>query len=147
MKSPAESFKELRQKYNHYDSESYNFIYESLDYTLRHLVKDKREHVSAHELLNGCKRYAINQFGCLAKIVLNTWGINTTNDIGEMVFQLVEHDLLGSQESDRIEYFNDVYDFAEVFNVNPVFSYNPDKNEWKADYVQRKEIKKKKGNA
>ncbi len=143
-KTAVERFRELCQKQNGYDTEAYNFVCESLDYTLKHIVRpidDINQHVTAHELLDGCRLYAIEQFGCLAKTVLNNWKIKTTKDIGDIVFQLVEYDLLGKQEEDRIEEFNNFYDFNAVFDLKPVVSYYPyypEEGEWKVKYVQRR---------
>jgi uncharacterized repeat protein (TIGR04138 family) len=136
----AEKFQRLLQKDARYDPEAYNFVYEALDYTLKHVVKIEgrpNHHVKGHELLEGIRRHSIEQFGCLAKTVLESWGVRSTDDFGVIVFNLVEHDLMGKQESDRPEDFQSVYDFAEAFDVTPVFCYSREREEWKAAYVNR----------
>ena len=137
----AEKFRLLLQLDHRYDPEAYNFLYEALDFTLKHVVSRGgriNQHVSGQELLEGVRRYSIEQFGCMARIVLESWGIRRTDDFGEMVFNLVSQDLMGKQESDSKEDFHDVYEFAEVFDVKPVFSYASDKKEWKASYIARR---------
>jgi uncharacterized repeat protein (TIGR04138 family) len=99
------------------------------------------QHVTGQELLEGVRRYSIEQFGCLARPVLESWGIRRTDDFGEMVFNLVNQDLMGKQESDSKEDFHEVYDFAEVFDVKPVFSFASDRKEWKASYIARRQQK------
>jgi uncharacterized repeat protein (TIGR04138 family) len=138
----AEKFQKLLAKDKRYDPEAYNFVYEALDYTLKHVVKAKvqgraNQHVSGQELLEGIRQYSIEQFGCLARTVLESWGVRETADFGEIVFNLVEHDLMGRQESDRRDDFKDLYEFADAFDVTPVFCYARDRDEWKAAYVTR----------
>ncbi|HZN56724.1 MAG TPA: Minf_1886 family protein [Planctomycetota bacterium] len=140
----AEKFRNLLATDERYDAEAYNFIYEALDWTLKKVSKkDGRgsQHVTGKELLEGIRQYAIEQFGCLAKTVLESWGVSTTDDFGEIVFNLVEHDLMGKQDSDTKEDFHDVFEFAEVFDLSPVFCYAADRDEWKAAYVSKSHLK------
>jgi uncharacterized repeat protein (TIGR04138 family) len=48
--------------------------------------------------------------------VLREWGVTTTQDFGEIVFHLVEAELLSKTEEDRLEDFRDVYAFEDAFN-------------------------------
>jgi uncharacterized repeat protein (TIGR04138 family) len=137
----AEKFRLLLQSDRRYDPEAYNFLYEALDYTLKHVVAPRgrsSQHVTGQELLEGVRRYSIDQFGCLARPVLASWGIHRTDDFGEMVFNLVTQDLMGKQESDSKDDFHQVYDFEEVFDLKPIFSYVNDRREWKASYIARR---------
>jgi uncharacterized repeat protein (TIGR04138 family) len=137
----AEKFRLLLQSDHRYDPEAYNFLYEALDYTLKHVVSPRgrsNQHVTGQELLEGVRRYSIEQFGCLARAVLAHWGIQRTADFGEMVFNLVTQDLMGKQDSDSKEDFHDIYEFSEVFDLKPVFSYQSDRREWKASYIARR---------
>ena len=136
----AEKFRRLLQKDRRYDPEAYNFVYEALDFTLKNVVKSpgrSSQHVSGTELLDGIRRYSIEEFGCLAQTVLESWGVRETRDFGEIVFNLVKHDLMGKQESDSKEDFHSLYDFEDVFDLSPVFCYCPEREEWKAAYVCR----------
>ena len=62
-----------------------------------------------------CRDFALEQFGLTARIVLSFWGIQNTEDIGRIVFLLIEAGLLMKQDSDRLEDFEAVYDFEEDF--------------------------------
>lgn len=137
MLTTQEKFSRLLKKHKEYNREVYNFIYEALDYTLRSIVKTnaKNQHVSAEELSEGFRLHAINQFGCLAKTVLNEWGIRTTEDIGNIVFHLVEYDLMGKQDNEKRKNFRNLYDFNKAFTLNPKFSYNYETKEWQVSYV------------
>ena len=136
----ADKFRLLLRTDHRYEPEAYNFLYEALDYTLKHVVPPRgktSQHVSGQELLEGFRRFSIEQFGCLARVVLRHWGIRETGDLGEMVFNLVEQDLMGKQESDSKEDFHEIYRFDEVFDLKPVFSFSKERQEWKASYIAR----------
>jgi uncharacterized repeat protein (TIGR04138 family) len=47
--------------------------------------------------------------------VFNFWGVQTTEDFGHIVFNLVEKGLLSKTPEDSLEDFRDVYDFKKVF--------------------------------
>jgi uncharacterized repeat protein (TIGR04138 family) len=47
--------------------------------------------------------------------VLEHWGIHSTDDMGEVVFALVEFGVLVKQDEDRREDFRDIFDFEEAF--------------------------------
>ena len=76
-----------------YPREAYIFVREALDHTQRILAKEKQDkirHVSGQELLSGIKDYASAQFGPMAMMVLEEWGIRSCQDFGELVFNMVE---------------------------------------------------------
>ena len=52
----------------------------------------------------------------MARTVLNQWGVRRTGDFGEIVFNLVEEQIMSKQDSDTREDFADVYDFEDVFD-------------------------------
>ena len=51
----------------------------------------------------------------MAPVVLTHWGITRTEDIGRIVFTLVEVGLLVTQPGDSESDFEGVFQFAEVF--------------------------------
>jgi uncharacterized repeat protein (TIGR04138 family) len=57
----------------------------------------------------------LEQFGLLAPAVLEYWGITSTEDLGRIVFMLIDVGLLARQDNDRLEDFERVYAFADVF--------------------------------
>lgn len=98
---------------NRYTAQAYLFVREGLDHTVRQL--DKPRHVSGQELLEGMREYALLEFGPVTKRVLSEWGINDCLDFGNIVFNLVNHGLLGKTDEDSIEDFTEGYDFTEAF--------------------------------
>src|SRR5690242_4453032 len=76
-----------------YPREAYLFVREALDHTQRTLARDKQgciRHVTGQELLAGIKEYAATQFGPMAMMVFQEWGIHSCQDFGELVFNMVE---------------------------------------------------------
>ncbi len=142
MQTAEQKFRKLLKDHQEYREEAYSFIYEALDHAKemykKRLEKRGGHHVTARELLESFRLHAIDQFGCLASIVLKAWGVKTTSDIGDIVFNLVEYDLMGKQEKDTRKAFDNVYEFSAVFSLKPVFSYEKER-EWKCRYIQKQE--------
>ncbi len=76
---------------------------------------DEPRHISGEELSLGVRDLALQRFGILAKTVLESWGIHTTEHIGEIVFDLVEGGILVKQDEDSREDFRDLFDFEDAF--------------------------------
>src|SRR3989441_7346357 len=76
-----------------------------------------RRHLTGAELAWACRDFALEQFGLLAPTVLAHWDIRSTEDLGRIVFQLIDVGLLARQPTDKLEDFERVYDFAEVFRA------------------------------
>lgn len=76
-------------------------------------------HISGFELLEAMRRLACERWGCLARRVLESWGVRTTDDVGEIVFLMVDDEELEwkRRESDTKAEFHDVYDFRSVFDA------------------------------
>jgi uncharacterized repeat protein (TIGR04138 family) len=72
-------------------------------------------HLTGPELLEGMRAFALEQFGPMAKTVLNSWGVRSCADIGDIVFNLIDQKVFSKTESDRREDFAGIYDFDEVF--------------------------------
>lgn len=101
-----------------YASESYYFLREALDATVKALhkpVEGPERHVTGQELSLGIRDFALQEFGPMAQTVLRKWGITRTEDFGEMVFNLVEFGKLGKTDKDSRADFAGVYDFFEAF--------------------------------
>ncbi|HTL47932.1 MAG TPA: Minf_1886 family protein [Verrucomicrobiae bacterium] len=102
------------QSNSQYKFEAYSFVLSALHHTVSKLNKPR--HITGQELLHGIRRYAHDQFGPMARVVLNYWGINETLDFGKIVFALVDVGVLRKQPEDKLEDFAAVYDFKEVFD-------------------------------
>ncbi len=97
-----------------YSHQSLRFVYEGLGYTGKKLVAEPG-HVNGRTLCEGLKKLAVEKWGRLAMLVLNTWGVKTTHDFGEIVWLLIKHKWMSAQPTDSIDDFSNVYDFKTVF--------------------------------
>lgn len=117
---PREKLLQAIREDGRYPPEAYQFLHDGLEYTTRRVfgeqAPDESQHVSGQQLCEGLRDLALERWGALAKVVLGSWNIRRTRDFGEMVYFLIGLGLMGRQESDRIEDFDDVYDFDEAFD-------------------------------
>ena len=104
------SIEEIAKETGRYGPAAFKFVYEGLGYTVQHLAKEPR-HVSGQTLCEGLRRMAVEKYGRLALLVLNSWGLRTTRDFGEIVYTLIDHEWMSAQPTDTIDDFNAVYDF------------------------------------
>jgi uncharacterized repeat protein (TIGR04138 family) len=104
---------EIRKHDGRYNERAYIFVLAALEFAQTRLPA--RRHLNGGELAWACRDFALEQFGLLAASVLTHWGINGTDDLGRIVFLLIDVGLLARQPTDRIEDFDRVYDFGEAF--------------------------------
>ncbi|MDP2927834.1 MAG: hypothetical protein Q8N80_03420 [Candidatus Omnitrophota bacterium] len=105
---------EICRQDKRYKPDAYEFVLEGLGFTQKKLKKTA--HVSGAELARGLRDYAINQYGALASRVLTYWGINQTQDFGNIVFKMIEKKLLSKTKEDSLFDFDAVYDFKTAFS-------------------------------
>lgn len=114
----ADVVTEICQKDSSYDSEVYSFVREGLDFTLKSLKRHGQQgnrHVSGQELLHGLRDYALKEYGPMSKMVLNMWGVNTCEDFGKIVFNLVNSGVLGKTDADSPSDFKNGFNFDDAF--------------------------------
>jgi len=101
-----------------YQRDAYLFVREALDHTQRGITKNGKEplrHVTGQELLSGIRDYALQQFGPMTLTVLQDWGVRACEDFGEIVFNMVEANLLSKTPADSRADFKGGYDFENAF--------------------------------
>jgi uncharacterized repeat protein (TIGR04138 family) len=105
-----------------YTYEAYEFVFAALAHTQRLLgrvppqegTSEPDYHVSGRQLLDGIRDLALREYGLMARTVFRMWGINNTGDFGEIVFNLVEANLMSKTAEDARDDFRDVYDLDQV---------------------------------
>jgi uncharacterized repeat protein (TIGR04138 family) len=132
MLDPTHPIAALSRQDRRYPIEAYAFLFEALNYAqkvlemgsespsepagARHEEEQATErHVSGQELCEAIRRYALHQYGYMAKTVLNNWGIHSTSDFGEIVFNLIRVGQMRKTSTDQRKDFDDVYDFDTAF--------------------------------
>ena len=81
----------------------------------RVLVVDD-EKTAREELCEAIRRFSLDQYGLMAKCVFNNWGVTSTSDFGEIVFNLIGADLLQKTADDRREDFHGLFTFEDAFD-------------------------------
>ncbi|NUQ63386.1 MAG: hypothetical protein HUU20_12985 [Pirellulales bacterium] len=142
MLDPSHSIAELLSRDQRYKFDAYVFVFEALSFAQNVLEMGRespseplaqeeedepgqpQRHVTGQELCEAIRRYALQQYGYMAKTVLNSWGIRRTGDFGEIVFNLIRIGHMRKTPSDRREDFENVYDFdaafQQEFRIRPV---------------------------
>ncbi len=125
---------ELLRQDTRYKYEAYVFVFESLGYAQQVLnlgtsaesepvegvqpeaePEEPEKHVRGQDLCEAARRFALHQYGYMAKTVLGSWGLRSTGDIGEIVFNLIRIGKMRKTPKDRREDFENVYSFDDAF--------------------------------
>lgn len=111
-----ESVASILKRDKRFDAQAYLFLKDALDFTLKRIADangGKARHVSGPELLAGFRDFALEQFGPMASTLMREWGLRKCQDVGDMVFLLIEEQVFGKQESDQREDFSEAFDFED----------------------------------
>lgn len=113
MNTFLETVEKIILKDPRYKYAAYQFVMAAIGYTQKKL--NKFRHVTGQDLLEGIREYALDEFGPLTYEVFKHWGVNSTVDIGNIVFNMVDFGLMGKTEEDSLDDFKESYDFKKVF--------------------------------
>lgn len=111
----------IRKEDGRFEKAAYTFVRDGLEFAVKELKKRDSarakvsKHVTGQELAEGLRAYALEQFGPLAKTVLQSWGVRETIHFGDIVYNFIEYNVFSKTEADRREDFADVYQFDEAF--------------------------------
>lgn len=145
MSETAQKILQLVRQDRRYRFEAYAFVFEALGYAHKELglgaakrsesasrkkakpaageQESPENHLTGQQLCEAIRLYALEQYGYMAKCVLNNWGVHTTGDFGEIVFSLIRIGEMRKTKDDRREDFDDVYDFdtalRQEFRIEP----------------------------
>ena len=100
----------IRETEPRYRREAYGFVVGALGVTVEALPPERLadpvlRHLSGGELLRGLVGLARREFGVLAPTVFREWGVLTGEDVGRIVFGLVECGELSARAEDSLEDF------------------------------------------
>jgi uncharacterized repeat protein (TIGR04138 family) len=122
--------------------DAYEFLKVALRFTVHHTPRmsssgpqqqpppetempDESQHVTGQELLEGIRRYALDQFGLMTMPVFEHWGIGNTEDWGRMVFELIDRGEMHKTEHDQLSDFAEVYAFERAFDLDYEIDTSP----------------------
>ena len=115
---------EIAREDGRFSPQALRFVHEGLGFTAKKVIAEPG-HVNGQTLCEGLRRLAIKKWGRLAMLVLNTWGVKSTRNIGEIVYLMIQHKWMSAQPTDSIDDFDNVYDFKTVFKDQFEFSTDP----------------------
>ena len=113
-----DAVEEVLKSNSNYSADAYYFLQEVLLQAVekqRKLSGGENKHVSGFELLESFRERMLKQFGPMSMTLLGEWGVSCTEDVGKMVFNLIEVGAFGKSKQDEEKDFVEVYDFEEVF--------------------------------
>lgn len=111
---------ELTRRPPHFAYEAYEFVCDAVTFTQERLGRaadedeDADRHVSGAELLRGVCDLAVATFGMMAPVVFRQWNVRTTDDVGRMVFDLIEVGRLSKSDRDSPDDFRDLFDLSRT---------------------------------
>lgn len=131
MNAEAQAILKLVQNDPRYAVEAYLFVREALAFAADNRAvesdsevasggkstRSRCRHVTGQQLCEGIREYALHQFGLMAKLVLNNWGLQQTGDFGNVVYNMIDAGIMRKSADDRRRHFDNVYDFSDVFEV------------------------------
>ena len=120
QRSFNEVVEQIIENDSRYGKDAYIFLKDALEYTIKQRKRGKVEtgsHVNAAELLDGLRQHALKEFGPMVMTVFEYWGIRTSADVGQMVFNLINAGVFGKTESDSVDDFDQALDFHLAFVV------------------------------
>ncbi len=135
--SQTHPFQQVLEQDPRYSLEAYEFVCDALSYAREVLgygslepvegeQKPRKErHLTGQQLCEASRRMAIERYGMMAKAVLNSWGVHSTGDLGEIVYNLISAEQMSKSARDRREDFDDVFDFQKAFLDDFDFSLAP----------------------
>jgi uncharacterized repeat protein (TIGR04138 family) len=130
MVDSAHPIAKLLKEDRRYKFEAYALVFESLNYAHKALgmgtarsaepAEEETEgqaerHLTGQQLCEAIRQYAIDQYGLMAQTVLKNWGVTSTGDFGEIVFNLIRVGQMRKTKDDQRKDFDDVYAFNEAF--------------------------------
>ncbi len=110
----------IRKDDSRYARGAYYFLRQALDFGISDRGKkgelNENSHLTGQQLLESIRLFALHQYGPMARSVLEHWGVKNCRDFGNIVFNLVECQVLGKTEDDCPEDFDNGYDFKTAFD-------------------------------
>lgn len=104
-----------------FERDAYFFVRDALEFTTKFQKKKSGTaqptecHVSGPQLLEGVRHYALQEYGPMVLTVFEHWRVRSCEDIGAIVFNLIEAREFGKSDQDTLEDFGSGYDFHDAF--------------------------------
>ncbi|MEW6170565.1 MAG: Minf_1886 family protein [Candidatus Omnitrophota bacterium] len=103
------------EKDKRYKADAYEFTMQALHFTQNKL--NRSGHLTGKELLEGIKEFGLDKYGIMLKNLLEYWGLTSTDDFGEIVFNMINYGLMSKTDNDSKNDFKNVYSFNLAFDI------------------------------
>ena len=101
-----------------YAPDAYYYLRDAVDRIAQRLgrsgPKAENRHVTGRELSEGFRDCMLEDFGPMAATLAEEWGLGQSEDIGAMVYNLIEAGAFGKSPTDRKSDFDGVFNLLEV---------------------------------
>jgi uncharacterized repeat protein (TIGR04138 family) len=101
-----------------YHPAAYELVRDSLHIAAKKFRDENADdqHVSGQELLAGFRDYVLSEYGPMSSIILDQWGLQRGEDVGNIVYNLIDVGYFGKNDGDSLEDFAGGYDFSTAFS-------------------------------
>lgn len=125
MNDDLADFFDLARDDPRYPAEAYEFLCDAVTYTQETLGRapceeddpDADYHITGEELVRGACELAVEEFGMMAPVVFRQWNVRRTDDVGEMVFNLIRIKKLSRSDRDDPADFHDLFDLEQALTA------------------------------
>lgn len=115
----GEAVRRSFQKDPRYQPAAYELVRDALHIAAKKFRDENAEdqHVSGQELLAGFRDHVLSEYGPMSMIILDQWGLRRGEDVGNIVYNLIDCGYFGKNDGDSIEDFAGGYDFELAFTT------------------------------
>lgn len=108
------------QKDQRYQPAAYELVRDALHIAAKKFRDENADdqHVSGQELLAGFRDHVLNEYGPMSLLILEQWGLHRGEDVGNIVYNLIDVGYFGKNDGDSITDFAGGYEFKTAF-TNP----------------------------
>ena len=100
------------EKDTRYHPHAYEFVRDALHVAAKHFREGQTDHhVSGQEVLEGVRQHALAEYGPMSFTILSEWGLHRGEDIGNIVYNLIDTGYFGKNDGDSLEDFAGGFDF------------------------------------
>lgn len=126
---PIDEIQPVAEQYGKFHADAYVFVHQALGTTAQKAKKlgSPVLHVGGRDVIEACIELANERFGPMSYAVLEEWGISQSKHIGEIIYHLIEIDILSKRPGDRIEDFYNYRHFRELLEDA---MYDPPLDPW-----------------
>ena len=107
----TDDFSDILKKDARFDPRAYDFVLQ----VISEASASAKGHVTGGELLDCFRDLALDAYGPLAYTVLTDWGVQTCEDVGDIVFNLYDSKRIAKSDSSSPADFIGGFDVREEF--------------------------------